>query len=300
MKSVISFIATIAHKLEKKYSPSISRQYAWWMIEAITHQNKASLLADTNMILSEKHQSTLENWIYEQVYNDMPLQYLIGSVPFGECKILVKPPILIPRPETEDWCMKLIEKIKNSSTQSFSLLDIGTGSGCIALSFAKAFPEAKIYAIDIATNALQLAKKNAKINGINTVTFLPSDLFSAFDKETMFDLIVSNPPYICPTEKHSLDSSVSKWEDEHALFAPQNGLGIMEKIITYAPYFLKFNQEFANLAIPQLSIEIGKNQGEAVASLFAQNNFSNIIIEKDLQGHDRVVSGRWTYETYIR
>ncbi len=284
-------IQRISQKLHKKYPNQVlCTQYAWWALEAITEQPKSKLLLQKQITLTPEQQDTLECWIKNQVENHIPLQYLLGSVPFVECNILVEPPILIPRQETEEWCADLITDLKKLPNQSFRILDLCTGSGCIAIALAKAFPDAKIYSSDISEHALSLAQKNASYNNVH-ITFLSSDLFSNIPSDLSFDIIIANPPYISEQEWYQLDPSVKEWEDTNALVAPDDGIGMVKQIITEATAYLNQNPELVKHNIGQLIIEIGHTQGDAVKTLYHEAGFTNVDIKKDLHGNDRIAVG---------
>ncbi len=286
------FIHTLAHNLDRKYQDAaLSTNYAWWMLEEVMQQTKTNILSQKTITLSPAQQKKLTEWMRQQVENHVPLQYLIGTVPFGDCTINVEPPILIPRPETENWCFALIEKLKKLPHQSLHILDLGTGSGCIAIALARALPQATIYAIDISMHALALAQKNAMQNKVTNIRFIHSDLFKELPHDMRFDLIVSNPPYIAHDEWDTLDLSVRGWEDKKALLAPDEGLGLLKKIITQAPFYLKPDPALHTHRIPHLVVEIGHEQGAPVAALFRAAHFFKVNIEKDLPGLDRIVTG---------
>lgn len=290
--SITELINSVTQKLEQKYSNNfLSTQYAWWVVEAITKTKKAALIAQHEITLSSAQQEQLTSWINKQLHEHIPLQYLIGSVPFIDATILVESPILIPRPETENWVAELISRLRTITNQSFTILDLCTGSGCIAIALAKAFPHATIYAVDISQKAIALAQKNARLNQITSIKFLQSDLFESLPVDLHFDMIISNPPYISAQEWQLLDPSVKEWEDQTALVASENGLQIVRKIIEQASTYLHPHPELIAHHLPQLIIEIGYLQGPAVLKLFKENNFYDTVIEKDLQGNDRIVSG---------
>jgi len=292
-RDLVSLARDIEHRLQAIYEDkTLCNQYAWWMIEAITGKKRSELLANKEFNFTIKQIHTLENWLTKQIEDKEPLQYLLGSVPFDDLEVLVKSPVLIPRPETEELCYKIIEYLKNLENKKLTLLDIGTGSGCIALTLAKALPESTVYGTDISDEALALAKKNANHNGINNVTFIKSDVYAQLDESVKFDLIVSNPPYITKDEWLDLDESVTRWEDEKALVADHEGLAIIKKIIAGAPNFIKKNPELTEKKIPQLIIEIGYKQGPSVVKLFEKAGFVDIVVCKDLENKDRFVKGR--------
>jgi release factor-specific protein-(glutamine-N5) methyltransferase len=290
-------IADIAQKIAKDYKDkTLCDQYAWWTVETITGKDQAHLIAQKDFSLTKEQQTKLDDWLDKLINKHMPIQYFIGSVPFDDLDILVEPPVLIPRPETEEWSLDLIKRLKKIKNQDLNIFEPCTGSGCIALAFAKALPEATVYAGDIEEHALELARKNAKHNKIRNITVVTSDVFDGFPRIVKADLIVVNPPYIAESEWKSLDKSVTEWEDKNALVASDKGLGIIEKIIQEAPHRLRANAEFIQYKIPQLMIEIGYKQGEAVMQLMQETGFNEVEIHTDLEGKDRVVSGSMVYE----
>lgn len=294
--SIFVYIQTIAHKLHDRYQdPVLCEQYSWWMVQAITKKNAAQLVAHPSLQLSKEQKQQLNEWIDKQINEYIPLQYLIGSVPFNDVTITVRPPILIPRPETEEWCINLIEKIKKTSLTTFNVLDVCTGTGCVALALAKAFGNANILATDILQNALDLARENAALNKITNISWLQSDLYTNVSEKNNFDLIVSNPPYIDPKEWQTLDPSVTHWEDKNALIAPDHGFDIIKKIIMGAADHLRYNKIIHDNNIGQLWIEIGHQQGDRVHQLMKEHGFTRIRVEKDMEKKDRVVIGSLSY-----
>lgn len=285
-----STIRTIAHRLIERYDdPTLCEQYAWWMVEHVTKKSRAQLLA-SDYALNDEHQSTIDQWIKLQVVDHMPLQYLIGTVPFADLDIIVEPPILIPRPETEEWVLTLIDRIKGAGITHLSILDLCTGSGCIALALAQALPNSHVTGVDLSYRAIELSNKNAAHNTISNVTFIESDLMKQLGDQ-QYDIIVANPPYIAQQEWNGLDESVRKWEDHRALIAEDHGLAIITRIITLAPTFLNTKSSLRNAGISQLWIEIGYQQGPAVSRLYTQAGYSNVMVLQDLEGKDRVVVG---------
>lgn len=262
-----------------------AQQAAAWLLEAITKKSFVHLLAH-DYRLTESEQVCLEEAIKQHVYEHKPLQYIIGSVPFLHVDILVKPPILIPRPETEEWCALLIDKLKPVADLPLIIADVGTGSGCIALVLAKALPNATVYALDTNEQALTLTKDNAVRNNISNVVCLASDLLSAV-QQSSFDLIVSNPPYISDEEYALLAPSVTQWEDKGALTAPNEGLALLDALIKQASRQLRHNEAFASNNIPNLVLEFGYKQADAVHALLLKQGFSDIHIHQDIFGNNR-------------
>ncbi len=261
-------------------STNLSPQQSWWLLEFVTNKNRIQLQTSLEKLTTDQQQN-LDEYIKDISIHHKPLAYILGWVPFLDLKLLVTPPTLIPRPETESWVYDLITTLQKSNTKNLTILDIGTGSGCIALSLAQAFPTAQIYAVDIAQTALDLAQKNASLNKISNITFMQSNIFANLPANLKFDLIVSNPPYINPEAE--LDASVLNWEDHEALFAPNQGMLIIEQIAAQARSHLKKNNELAY----QLVIEIDVSQGDIVKNSLEKHGFENIEIRKDQFDRDR-------------
>lgn len=289
--SVFTLIETIAKQLAARYNDyTLCHQYAWWMVQAVKNESQASLIGHQAIHLTSEQQQQLQLWIDKQVTEAVPLQYLLGSVPFNSVEIFVEPPTLIPRPETEEWVASLTDMLQKNSIAKLNILDLCTGSGCIALSLAKSFSNASCIGIDISEKAIALSKKNALHNNVRNISFIQSDLYEQVPLYD-FDIIVSNPPYIDEQEWLYLDDSVRKWEDKRALIAPDQGLAIIKKIIMQAPERLRCNELLESYSIPQLLIEIDHTQGAAVQKLMQEAGFEKTTIMKDLEGKDRVVTG---------
>lgn len=290
--NTLAFINQLADKLSPVYEHTAEQQQvAWWLIQAITEKSEAALLAEQEITLTSEQEQQLNTWIDEHVNQRKPLQYILRSAPFNGLVIICEPPVLIPRPETEEWTIRLAEKLAAVSPK-LNILDLATGSGCIALALAKALPHATIYATDISEDALDLAQRNAKFNKINNVTFLQSDVFKNIPKDLQFDIIVSNPPYISAKEYKELAPSVTEWEDKNALVAEHDGFAIIKEIIDHAPEYIRYNEELFLAGIPQVMIEIGYRQGNRAKELMQKALYTHVKIEKDLEGKDRVIVGR--------
>ncbi len=290
-QNALAFIKKIEDEVAEVYNSLLAHQYAWWLVQAVTKKSKGQLVAQETLVLSSEQLQTLEQWLHQLITEKKPLQYILGTVPFGQLEIIVEPPVLIPRPETEEWVLWLLEKLKPVENERLQILDIGTGSGAIGLSLANALPDATIIAMDIAIEALQLSAKNAEKNNITNFHLIESDLFANIPKQDRFDLIISNPPYIAQDEWEKLDQSVKKWEDKRALLANHQGLAIIDAIIKHAPDFLKPNQLFKKHGINQLYLEIGYKQKEQVVALMKVAGYTNIQVFIDMNKKDRVVSG---------
>lgn len=212
----------------------------------------------------------------------VPLQYIIGNVEFYGLEFSVDSSVLIPRPETELLVDTIIEENKNTTLK---ILDIGTGSGIIAIALAKSLEQPELFAIDISEAALANAKKNAIKNDVtDRIKFLQLDVRSDLSllKES-FDIIVSNPPYISKDEFPKLQTELRVFEPAIALTDYADGLSFFKIISEKAIRLLKNNGK--------LYFEIGKDQSDSVKKILQENGFANIQIKKDYQEIDRVISG---------
>lgn len=211
-----------------------------------------------------------------------PIQHIIGFADFMGEKFIVNPSVLIPRDETEILVRKAIEIINKNNFKM--ALDVGTGSGCIACMVAK-YTDCQIIGLDISKDALNTALDNAsRLNLFNKAIFRKSDIFSNVKPGESFDIIISNPPYIPPAEKASIQTEV-KFDPEIALFtADEKGLEFYEKITEGAPKILNKGG--------WLLFELGHGQSGDVRKIMEQNGFRNIEIIKDLAGIDRVICGQ--------
>jgi release factor glutamine methyltransferase len=213
-----------------------------------------------------------------------PLQYILGSTEFMGLEFKVDKRALIPRPETEILVSSALEKLKSrGKVVQLKILDLGTGSGCIAVSIAKLLPQASVWAADISLPALKLAKENAGLHKVK-VKFLHSDVFSALEKDQeKFDLIISNPPYVSLGELRGLAKEIS-FEPVLALEAGSDGLDFYRRIISRVTSYLNIDG--------LLVFEVGFKQAGAVGAMLERENFSDIRIIKDYNNIQRVVMAK--------
>ena len=210
-----------------------------------------------------------------------PIQHIIGLADFMGEKFIVNPSVLIPRDETELLVRHAIDVINSKNFKM--ILDVGTGSGCIACMIAK-YTNSQVIGLDVSTDALNIALDNAsKLNLNNRAIFRKSDIFSNVKPGETFDMIVSNPPYIPPSEKENIQTEV-KFDPELALFThDEKGLEFYRKITENTPKILNKGG--------YLMFELGIGQSGDVKSLMIASGFKNIEIIRDLAGIDRVISG---------
>jgi len=220
--------------------------------------------------------------LVEDLKLEIPVQYLLGITSFYGLDFNVNSSVLIPRPETEElveWILESQKPIVESDKSR--ILDIGTGSGCIAISLAKNIPQGQVFAIDVSEKALATAKKNAEINKV-VVTFINQNILETDDLEQQFDVIVSNPPYVRNLEKKEIKKNVLDNEPHLALFVEDNDALIFYKKIA------ELAQK--NLAPSgQLFFEINQYLGKETVALLAEMSFKNIELRKDIYGNDRMI-----------
>lgn len=289
--SVLSCLDWATAYLEEHKIPD-ARHNAEEILGFVSGKSRVEIYLDGILPLYDFHRESFTALVIKRS-EGYPLQYLLGSVEFFGLNFEVSPSVLIPRPETEILVEKTIDIVKllnplrsitsnGVNGQTVTLIDIGTGSGNIAISLAKFLPEAKIYATDISYQALCVAQKNAEINGTrNRISFFLGDIFGALkDERHFFDLIVSNPPYVRESDIDTLAPELS-YEPRIALDGKEDGLFYIKKIIEYSPQYLKKGG--------MLIMEIGFGQAEAVKQIFSDSGFSEIEFIKDYRGIDRVV-----------
>jgi release factor glutamine methyltransferase len=229
------------------------------------------------------------NSILDQLKKEIPIQYLLGKTSFYGLDFEVNSNVLIPRPETEelvDWIVQSANyKVEITKV---NILDIGTGSGCIAISLAKNISNADVFAVDISEKALGTAKKNAESNGVN-VTFFLTNILEANDLEQKFDVIVSNPPYVRELEKQEIKKNVLDHEPHLALFVDDNDA-------------LIFYRKIAELAQKNLSpkgqlfFEINQYLGKEMIDLLLEMGFKNIELRKDIYGNNRMIKAEFSVQ----
>jgi release factor glutamine methyltransferase len=212
-----------------------------------------------------------------------PVAYILGRQNFMGREFVVTPDVLIPRPETEELVEHAISILIKGKTNG-KILDIGTGSGCIAISLALEFPGADVLAVDVSDTALKVAERNTERLKVANIRLQKSNLFGALASELQgdFDMIISNPPYISPSEMAGLDADVG-FEPRIALDGGFDGLAIIRKIVAGA--FLSLKRRGV------LMMEIGHDQGDSVRKLLAETGFINVQVIKDVNGLDRIIRG---------
>ena len=230
---------------------------------------------------SEKHRSVLTEMIRRLQKNE-PIQYIIGIESFFGLTFEVNPKVLIPRPETQELVSWIIEDYQ--SDESIRILDIGTGSGCIPISLAKQLSKAEVESWDISEGALEVASRNCERNGVK-VLLRQKDVLKAAPEGNLYDVIVSNPPYITNKEKVEMEANVLDWEPSLALFVPdEDPLLFYRKIAQLGCDMLKEGGS--------LYFEINRAYGEETVLMLKELGYAQIELKKDSWGNDRMIKAK--------
>ena len=264
------------------YEPGEAANIANMVIEHLSGLRKIDRIANKAFLLNKQQEIDLHKLIYELLQHK-PVQYAIGEAWFMNMKLRVNENVLIPRPETEELVNWVITDVKSMNQSDVSLLDIGTGSGCIPIAIKKKLPHTEVAATDISEEALQVAKINS-IQQFALVDFLRADILNEADWKQFghYDIIVSNPPYIAQSEQQAIQKNVLDYEPHIALFVPDSdALLFYNAIAQFSKYHLKPGGK--------IYVEINETLGEQTVQLFLQKGFNNVELKKDMQGKDRMV-----------
>ena len=291
--------------LEPIHGIDEAESFFYLILEDKHQMKRIDLALEPNFEFSDEAIKVWENLVTE-LKKEIPIQYLLGNTEFYGLPFMVNENVLIPRPETEElveWIVneeKRIERQKDREIEGFKdlkieeckdikiegqkdlkILDIGTGSGCIAIALAKNLPNAVVTAIDVSEKALATAKKNTDLNKVS-IEFIIKNILETDDLQNEFDIIVSNPPYVRNLEKHEIQKNVLDFEPHLALFvADDNALLFYKKIGELAQRNLSENGF--------LYFEINQYLGKETAALLETLNFKNIELRKDIYGNDRMI-----------
>ena len=250
-----------------------------WMLCSLLDCERLDLYMRFDEPLSGSQLSTLRSWVKRRSKNE-PLQYITESCEFYGREFFVDKRVLIPRPETERLIDEAIKSIKH--VRSPNIFDIGTGSGCIAITLAKEIENSNVIGIDKSIMSLQVAKKNSAELNVENVTFFEMDILNQYPKEK-FDLVISNPPYVPKSEIPGLMKDVKDFEPEIALTDFDDGLTFYKRISKIIPHILKDDSSCI------LELGLG-NHPEKVLSIFKESGYSNMETFDDYNGDKRVLS----------
>jgi len=302
--TIDNFKKTFSHELIALYPIQEIQSFFFLLMERYTNMSRVDLALNPDKELSQEKEQLLNSALIK-LKEEYPIQYIIGNTEFYGLPFMVNDNVLIPRPETEELVSWILQEVKSrklkvkseklitndkfrtpttsnkQQTTNLNILDIGTGSGCIAISLAKNLPDAKVWALDVSENALQVARINAVENEVE-INFIKTDILKRSDLKLKFDIIVSNPPYIREHEKKQMKNNVLKYEPEIALFVKDNNA-------------LLFYDRISDLACKNLKLEgklyfeINQALGDEVRSLLTNTGFKDIKIKKDIYGVNRMV-----------
>jgi len=262
------------------YDAGESESFFYLILEDKQNLKRIDLALNPDLAFSND-EIELWNFILAELKKEIPIQYILGKTSFYGLEFEVNSNVLIPRPETEELIEWIIDCFAPRNDTKLKVLDIGTGSGCIAISLAKNISNAQVFAIDVSEKALVKAQKNASINEVN-VTFLEKNILETEDLKQQFDLIVSNPPYVRELEKEEIKKNVLDNEPHLALFVDDNdALIFYKKIAELAQKNLSPNG--------QLFFEINQYLGKEMLELLKKTGFKNIELRKDIYGNDRMI-----------
>jgi release factor glutamine methyltransferase len=250
-------------------------------IAEIAGTSSAKIKAFPELELLQEHLDAI-NAILSRLKTGEPIQYILGHAEFYGLTFKVNPSVLIPRPETEELVEWILSSVGGSKSAVGGILDIGTGSGCIAISLKKNLPGVLVSAIDISADAIQTATENAHLNDVQ-VDFIHDDILTYHSPlTTHYSLIVSNPPYVTLDEKKQMHINVTDFEPHTALFVPENDPLMFYKAIAD---FASNNLEAGGL----LFFEVNENYGEQIVEILNHKSFKNIELRKDMSGKDRMI-----------
>ena len=280
-------LTDIQRRLSSRYTPGEARAVAFALLEDVFGVGRTDVYADKVRQFSQEEEQRLQA-ILRSIGEGMPLQYATGVARFDGRLLHVSPATLIPRPETEElvaWAADVAAAMKASEGQTLRLLDAGTGSGCIALSLALRLGRSwQVTAWDINTETLSVARANARTYGA-AVRFEQVDLLAHPRAAHSFDLIVSNPPYVCQSERAEMEAQVLDYEPERALFVPDNDpLLFYRALVELAQHALQ--------PAGWLLLEVNRAYAEETADLLRQAGMPDVEVRCDAFGNPRMVGGR--------
>ncbi|MCP4179377.1 MAG: peptide chain release factor N(5)-glutamine methyltransferase [bacterium] len=274
-------LCALVKKAEKDFPSenlTAKRYEAESIISHVLNISRIDIYIQNDFTVSNSDKNTILQ-MFTRRRNNEPLQYILGYTQFRNLEFKVGPGVLIPRPETEE----IIDIVKSLNLDKPKVIDVGTGTGVIALSIANEIKNSHVTGVDISSKALNYALENKKINNLKNINFLINDLCSGFSPNE-FDLIVSNPPYVTEYEYNNLTPDVKDFEPKLALESGKDGLDSIKKLILQAREILKSKGYFL--------FEIGHLQGKNATKLLQTAGFSEIKILEDFNNKDRFAIGQ--------
>ena len=267
--------------LEQEFSHRESEQLVRILLEDLFGLDATAIAMHPERVFTEEMSQKMTQAV-AQLLLHRPIQYVIGEVSFNDLRLHVDESVLIPRPETEEMLHRIIAMEHRIPIRR--IWDIGTGSGCIAISMAKAFPEAEVYAFDVSSSALSVACDNAQRNGV-TVHCVEDDILhpSSTVLEDAVDLIVSNPPYVCDSERADMERHVLDYEPSNALFVPDD-----DPLLFYRQILLLAQRSLTPGG--EIWFEINEAKGEEMLALCRSHGYDHVQVLEDYTGRKRFVA----------
>lgn len=272
----------VVHEIRKAlqgyYPDSEARALAKLLLVEMLGFSTLELYGGKDRVISEKDRILLMD-IISRLQQNEPIQYIIGKETFCNLSFMVDKNVLIPRPETQELVEWIL--VDNEGRKGCRILDVGTGSGCIAISLAKKMPESQVEAWDFSAGALQMAKRNASLNEVE-ICFVKQDVLTFVPESACLDILVSNPPYITESEKTGMEGNVLDWEPETALFVQDDDP-------------LLFYRKIASLGRVMLNpggslyFEINRAYGKEMVTMLEEMGYTRIVLRKDMFGNDRMI-----------
>ena len=270
-------------ELQPFYPQEEINSFFYQLVEHYLGVNRFILVLDPDYRVSTQEEQPLFEAL-SQLKREYPIQYILGEAPFMDLVFRVNEQVLIPRPETEELVRWILDD-GPAMAGSPAILDIGTGSGCIAVSLAHYWPAAQVTALEISAAALETAKENARLHSVG-ISFVHADIMADLDTGSHWDIIVSNPPYVRHSEKAAMGNNVKKYEPATALFVPdESPLVFYEQIARFAAGNLK--------AGGTLYLEINQYLATETVNLLQSHNFFEIELRQDMFGNDRMLRAKW-------
>ncbi|MFY8213170.1 MAG: peptide chain release factor N(5)-glutamine methyltransferase [Flavobacterium sp.] len=284
MMQLTTYRTQFVNSLSAVVDEAEAQSFFYLVVEQLHQLKRIDLALEPTYTITEAQWQQWES-IRLRLLKQEPIQYILGSTSFYGLPFKVNPAVLIPRPETEElveWILKSFALNRQPITDNRQqFLDIGTGSGCIAISLAKNLPDVHVSALDVSAKALEIARLNAQQNGVQ-INFICQNILETTKLDLQFEVIVSNPPYVREVEKHEILPNVLEYEPHLALFVADEDP-------------LLFYRKIGELAIDALTpsgslfVEINQYLGEASLQLFRQIGFKQVELKKDLYGNDRMI-----------
>ena len=273
---------TLYLELSKVYSENETKSLVHQIFVHVLNFSRFQLSLNSSKQVELKDEIKINNIVHE-LKEYKPIQYILGYTEFYNCKLKVNNHVLIPRPESEeliDWILK------NKTWDHPNILDMGTGSGCLAIALSRHIHNSITTGLDISPEALEIARQNAELNNVK-IKFIQYDMLTGTGslEPGKFHLIVSNPPYVLESEKEHMQANVLNWEPDSALFVPDSNPLLFYKKIIAGSYRLLAPGGY-------LFLEINENFPDEIKQLFQENHFADVVIAKDLSEKYRMAKGK--------